>query len=288
MRFRMENHRGDTTRYAARHQELPAVYTIAALHRWMAYVGDRPFTGGALTHIANDWRKPWPWTRTIPTERWAALVGDDDWGIGMLSEDGGHFDGGLFGQPGSHDPLSSDTAYMAPTQVETIDHDIVYRFHATLMVGTLADMRARFTALAAPGLPAWTFAEDRQHWHCEGGADAGVPRDGAWRVPFGAQGPRLVGPVRCWRAEDAGAVAFTATSSAPLRVRIAWRRLGEEAWDPDVGVEVALIGDGRPHSYQAALAGERYQGLLTGLAVTLAATAGDGVLALQRIALVAR
>ena len=106
MRFRMENHRSDTTRYPARHQELPAVYTIASLHRWMAYTGDRPFTGAELTHIENDWHKPWPWTRRIPTERWTALVGDDDWGLGLFSEDGGHFDGGLYGKPGSTDPLS--------------------------------------------------------------------------------------------------------------------------------------------------------------------------------------
>ncbi len=287
MRFRMVNHRGDTTQYPARQQELPAVYTIAALHRWMTYTGERPFAGEALTHVENDWRKPWPWTHALPTERWSALVGDDDWGLGVFSEDGGHFDGGLYGAPGSRDPLAGATAYLAPVQIETIDHDIVYAFRATLMVGTLTEIRARFNALATRSLPTWTFAADRQHWHVEGGVDAGPPHDGAWRIPCGAKPPRLMGPTRCWRAEDGRAVTLTATcTQRGMTLHVHWRRLGQDDWQHAPGVAIALTGDGQPHDYRAELGGDGYQGLLTGLSI-VPEGGGDALLSLHRIAIVA-
>ncbi|HEX3133232.1 MAG TPA: hypothetical protein VHX44_06565 [Planctomycetota bacterium] len=62
MRFRATNARPDHTTYPARNQELPAIYVVSALHRYMAYTGDQPFTGGELTHVLNDFHKPWPWT----------------------------------------------------------------------------------------------------------------------------------------------------------------------------------------------------------------------------------
>jgi hypothetical protein len=104
-------------------------------------------------------------------------------------------------------------------------------------------------------------------------------------VPFGERSPRLVGPIRCWRAEDATAVTLTATCSNPLKIRISWRRLSEEGWNPAAGINVTLIGDGKPHTYRAVLSGEHYQGLLTGIALTPSGLGGNGVLSLQSVAL---
>ena len=97
MRFRCTNQREDKTYYRPCAQELPAVYTISKLSRLMSYTGDQPFTGAALTQVRNDWRKDWPWTRFTATERWAALVDDKDWGLGVFKDDGGEFHGGIYG-----------------------------------------------------------------------------------------------------------------------------------------------------------------------------------------------
>lgn len=100
MRFRCTNRRTDRTQYRPCPQELPAVYTISKLSRLMSYTGDRPFTGAPLTHVVNDWHKPWPWTRFLATEGWAALVDDDGWGLGVFKADGLSSMAASMGTPG--------------------------------------------------------------------------------------------------------------------------------------------------------------------------------------------
>lgn len=288
MRFRATNARPDTTAYHARMQELPAVYVISRLHRFMAYVGERPFTGGELTHLENDFTKPWPWTRRIASEGWAALVGGDGWGLGVAGAGIFQFDGGLFGKAGSDDVRGSATAYVAPVRIESFDHDLVYEYRTVLTLGTLAEIRTRLVALAERGLPAWTFAEGRSHWHVEGGLDAGRPREGMWRVPLEAGAPRLVSPVRCWRAEDAASVeldAACAGGSTTLRLR--WRCLGDgEPWNPARVLTVPAAGDGAFARQRFAVAGHpHWTGLVTGIAIETVEGARPGAeLALRRVA----
>src|SRR6185437_9235143 len=97
----------------------------------------KPFTKDALTQITNDWRKPWPWTHFVATERWAALVDEHDWGLGVFKDDGAQFDGGIYGDARSEDPKDGSTAYVAPIQVENFDHNIVYEHRTDFMVGNL-------------------------------------------------------------------------------------------------------------------------------------------------------
>lgn len=272
MRFRATNARPDHTAYPARNQELPAVYVISALHRYMAYTGDRPFTGGVLTHVTNDFRKPWPWTEQICTESWAALVGDDNWGIGVASGDICVFHGGLYGEQGNHDVRGDPTTYLAPVRKEIFDHDIVYHYTTVLTLGTLEQIRARLTARAPRLLPSWTFADGRNHWHVEGGLDAGLPRDGIWRVPLIVGHPRLTSPVRCWRAEAAAAVdCVAAITGGPATLRLRWRTLEDGAtWNPARIATVATLGDGAFAHHRFALSQRaEWSGLITGLAIEL-------------------
>jgi hypothetical protein len=267
MRFRASNARPDRTWYPARHQELPAVYVISALSRFMAYTGDRPFTGDALTHVTNDFRKPWPWTEQICTEGWAALVGDDDWGVGVAQGDGCLFHGGLFGEAGSRDVRGGPTTYLAPVRIESFDHDIVYDYTTILTLGSLAEIRARLSARASRDLPAWRFSTDRAHWHVVDGSDAGVPRAGAWIIPVEQGAPQVVGPVRCWRAEDGAEVAIEASwtgTDAPATLR--WRCLGDQGFTDGRQAPVPIPNDGAVHRVVVPLAGHAsYRGLITGL-----------------------
>ncbi|MBD3180582.1 MAG: hypothetical protein GF417_13950, partial [Candidatus Latescibacteria bacterium] len=82
VRCRLTNARSDSTLYSARHQELPALYTVGTLHRLFTYTGDQPYTGGALTQISNSGP---PWQYWNSTECWSALVNDDDWGLGIYN-----------------------------------------------------------------------------------------------------------------------------------------------------------------------------------------------------------
>ena len=159
MRYRCTNQRSDKTAYRPCPQELPAVYTISKLSRLMSYTGDKPFTQDTLTQVTNDWRKPWPWTRFVATERWAALVDDDDWGLGVFKDDGGEFHGGIHGDARSDDPKHGSTAYVAPIHMENFDHNIVYEHRTEFVVGKLADIRKRFNDMATRTPPAWRFVQ---------------------------------------------------------------------------------------------------------------------------------
>jgi hypothetical protein len=269
MRFRCTNQRLDKTQYRPCPQELPAVYTISKLWRLISYTGDKPFTEDKLTHVTNDWHKPWPWTRFVATERWAALVDDSDWGLGVFKDDSGEFHGGVHGDGRSDDPKHGSTAYVAPIHMENFDHNIVYEHRTEFMVGKLAEIRRRFTQMATKTPPAWQFLNDRQHWTVRNASDQGFPMNGQWRIKFGERKPRLESGTRCWRAEDAPAldleIGYTGRATT---ARIFWKRLDDDKYDEKKSINQELNPDGRFHAYHLNLSvSPEYRGLITGLAI---------------------
>ncbi len=269
MRYRLTNRRADKTAYRPCPQELPAVYTISKLWRLMSYTGEKPFTGDALDHVKNDWKAPWPWTRFTATERWAALVGDDDWGLGVFKDDGGEFHGGIHGDGRSEDPRHGSTAYVAPIHMENLDHDIVYEHRTVFMVGTLAEIRKRFNGMATKGLPSWRFEKDRQHWTYRDATDGGFPPKGEWRVAFGEKKPRLAGPTFAWRAEDAPRLVMeAAVRGGPVAWRLRWTRRDDPKFDDAKSVALELKPDGAFREVEADLsASPGWCGLITQLAI---------------------
>lgn len=269
MRYRCTNQRQDKTPYRPCPQELPAVYTISKLWRLMSYTGDRPFTQDKLTHVTNDWHKPWPWTRFIATEGWAALVDDSDWGLGVFKTDGGEFHGGIHGDGRSTDPKHGSTAYVAPIHMENFDHNIVYEHQTVFVPGKLEDIRRRFNQMAAKVAPVWRFEHDRQHWTLHHATDQGFPLQGEWRIQFGQQKARLESGIRCWRAEDAPAVSLRLAATGPgTTLRLFWKRLDDDRFDETKSLIVTLNPDGEVHTYPLELRNSpAYRGLITGMAI---------------------
>jgi hypothetical protein len=269
MRYRCTNTRSDKTFYRPCAQELPAVYTISKLSRLMAYTGKSPFTGDGLTHVRNDWRKPWPWTRFVATEGWAALVDDEDWGLGVFKVDGGEFHGGIHGDDRSDDPKHGSTAYVAPIHTENFDHNIVYEHHTEFMVGRLAEIRRRFNEMAPRRTSGWRFVKDRQHWTLRNATDQGFPMSGEWRVKFGAEKPRFESPVQCWRAEAAPFLDLEiAYKGEAATAHIFWKRLDDDKYDARKCLSLDITPDGELHKYRVNLASSpEYRDLLIGLAI---------------------
>ena len=137
--FRLNNNRSDTTTYSAMHQELPAVYTTDRFHRLFTYTGGAPFTWEPIEQIDNHGP---PWAYFQGTEKWAALVQDNGWGLGVYNPGAEQFVGGFHGTPGSGDPLASSCGYIAPLRTEVITHDIVYDYTCHFILGYLDDIRA--------------------------------------------------------------------------------------------------------------------------------------------------
>jgi len=139
VRFKLTNDRADTTLYPACHQELPAVYTTDRFYRLFTYTGSHPYTHGALTEIVNNGP---PWTYFNATEKWTALIDDNDWGLGVYNPNAQQFVAGFHGTPGSGSPSGSSTGYIAPLRTEVIEYDTVYEYEAWFILGYLDDIRA--------------------------------------------------------------------------------------------------------------------------------------------------
>lgn len=286
MRFRCTSQRQDKTQYRPCPQELPAVYTISKLSRLMSYTGDRPFTQDKPTQVRNDWHQPWPWTRFTATEGWAALVNDQDWGIGVFKADGGEFHGGIHGDARSEDPKHGSTAYVAPIHVENFDHNIVYDHRTEFVVGKLEDIRRRFNQMASKSPPVWRFRSDRQHWTLRDATDQGFPLKGEWRITFGERMPRLESGTRCWRAEAAPVMKLRLRYAGPgTSARVFWRGLGDGGFDERRSLTLPLTADGRYHTYRVELSkSPAYQGLVTGIALEpISQLQPGGTLAIESI-----
>ena len=270
MRYRCTNQRADKTPYRPCPQELPAVYTISKLWRLMSYTGDKPFTGDKLTHVTNDWHKPWPWTRFVATERWAALVDDNDWGLGVFKDDGGEFHGGIHGDGRSDDPKHGSTAYVAPIHMENFDHNIVYEHRTEFVVGKLEDIRTPLQRDGHQDSACLAVRDhDRQHWTLRNATDQGFPLNGEWRIKFGETKPRLESGIRCWYAESAPLLGINlASTPGGSRLRVFWKRLDDDRFDASKSLVVETTPDGRFGVRHVVLASSpEYRGLITGLAI---------------------
>lgn len=206
-RSQINNARKDETQFPARGQELPAVYSNGNFYRLFTYDGDQPFTGGPLRQIDKVWdthippaeAPGGPWDSWYATENWAALVREDDFGVGIWTPNTFAYAGGFAGVPGAGGPKDSPTGYISPTRSEILDHNIVYAYDYTLIVGQLTEIRDYVYQHATRGtLPDYRFENDRQSWTLADGRDGGWPLDGAWRVTLTGAAPRLVGPNAFW------------------------------------------------------------------------------------------
>ncbi len=206
------NSRSDTTQYAARSQEMPAVYTNGRWYKLVSYLGDNPFQNEDVTVLVDRGDgKGWPWVNYYCPERWTALLDDNNTGIGVFQPDSAHFSAGFFGGDGLKGvggAKDGQTGYIAPTANMILDHNIVQTYRAYFIVGSLDEIRARVYELAEeslPELPAWTFDGDRHYWTYAGSArDGGYPIDGGLDVFFSSSSRgRIVGPETYWNAAEA-------------------------------------------------------------------------------------
>ena len=146
---RLTSHRSDDKwSVAPRGQELPAVYTIADLFRLKTYEGPEPFTRGPLSEIQNS-GPPWAsWGMKQGTEKWAALVNEELWGVGVYNKDTELFTGGFHGSRGGGE-FDNSTGYISPLRTVALEKRDSFTYEYYLIVGTLDEIRA--AAYAAEG-----------------------------------------------------------------------------------------------------------------------------------------
>ena len=140
----LHNHRTDKYNEAAPHsQELPAVYTNGPWHRLVTYSGTAPWTNAPTTEIPMPGPQP-PWNPGAfhAAENWAAMLDENDWGLGVVNPAQTTFLGGFSGKPGSGGPHDPQTGYLAPTTQVALPHDVTYTFEFWLALGNLETIRS--------------------------------------------------------------------------------------------------------------------------------------------------
>lgn len=256
---RLVNTRSDTTQYAGRHQELPAVYTNGPYYKLMTYRGDKPFTGDDVVRIPkkNAGAGVFPWDYWLATENWAALVNDEDWGLGLYKPDNSLFIGGFAGQEGVGGTTDSPTGYFAPLHTEIIDHNITYEYSYTLILGSLDEIRAHAVNQGGgAGLPDWKFEKDRQHWRYSSdngdGSDEGWPIQGYIELDLNRSNLTAFSPPTVWQAEEAPVVHIEAAfDTSQTQATVIWSDYDGTTYDPTVagGTRFDIIGDGEFRTY---------------------------------------
>ena len=253
---RLMNRRKDHKQYPALDQELPAVYTIGKLHRLMTYTGDNPFVNKPLTEIprrpAKDGRPQW--TTFFATEHWAALVDDDDWGLGVIHPDVVRFLGGFSGKPNTGGPNDDPTGYLAPVRQEILDHNIVYEYRYTLVLDSLSSSQGSLQAASkscGPGLPLY---EGPPALVVRERPDTGFPLKDCWRLKVELDDPQLFGPERCWQAKDAPTIFVRAAYRTTNKTaELFWETADKSGFRGEQSVKFAIVPDGKMRTYEVDL-----------------------------------
>lgn len=173
---RLNNARSDKTQYPACGQELPAVYANGEFYRIVSYVGENPKTGGELTEIVSKTtERNWPSEFMLYPENWVAMIDDNDYGIGVYNPHTcGAVGGFACGDMGVGGPKDPQTATVSPTTSVILDHNIVYTFNYSLIVGDVASIREK--ALQLDSLVdhrRFVFDKGRENFHYRGTTDKG-------------------------------------------------------------------------------------------------------------------
>jgi len=278
VRCRLTNARSDSTLYSGRHQELPALYTVGTLYRLFTYTGDQPFTGGVLTQINNSGP---PWEYWNSTECWSALVNDDDWGVGIYNPGTILTVGGFHGTPGGGGPWDNNTGYIAPLHTDLLDHDIVYEYEYTLILGDLyGDIRSYVYSHAPEPGPDFFFNQDRQHCLPSNLTDTSPPYSGFWRLTLDSADPRVILPPGIWQAEDVPVIHITCAYQTGTDQAEIFFAGADGAFSSDRRLTVNVIPDGEVRSYEVDLFSHSlYTGVIKGLRFdpVITQTAGDVV-----------
>jgi hypothetical protein len=192
----------DVKQYTASWQELPALYTLGSAHRLVTYDRNAPYTHGDLTEYTRAdggviFSTPGP--AFDATEHWAALVDDDDFGVGLFEPQRTLF-AGIAGLPDAQ-PWQIN-GYLTASAAEILDANVTYAYDYTLVLGTVGAIRSYAYAHRPDSRPDYRFTTDRQSWWYRNATDRGFPISDSLRVSVDQDDPQLVGPDSWWRARS--------------------------------------------------------------------------------------
>ena len=253
VKHRITNQRSDKTFYNAQFQELPAIFTNAPFRKIMSYVGEKPFTNDALTDISTPAGSIGS-SYFRASENWAAMVRNDNWGLGVWKENHYTFSSTRITMAGGEGETAPSGNYVSPIYSEILDHNIQYEFEYVLIVGTLDQIRQyAYTKTRSQLVPDFTFTKDRQHWrYYDGMQDTGFPIQGELHIKMEQEKAELYSPEEFWPAASTPKLYISAAYQTNAKsARLYWRQNGDTfKFIPEKSITFPIQGDGTYRTYE--------------------------------------
>lgn len=128
---------GDVEHPAA-HQEIPAVFVEPQYHTLVVYDGEQPWSDGPLSNSQPGWPNE---SRKV-TERWAAYVNNDGFGIGVFVPAASELT--CYRYAAGETSERGACSYFAPLTTFAITPGTVFEYDAYLTCGQVDEIRATF------------------------------------------------------------------------------------------------------------------------------------------------
>ncbi|MDY8138105.1 T9SS type A sorting domain-containing protein [Aquimarina sp. 2201CG5-10] len=176
------------------HQELPALYTVGDLYKLYTYRGSAPWTNDGLSRINNS-GPPWAYWNT--NESWAALVNNNNWGVGIYNPISTYFVGGFSGSPGGG-PYDNPTGYFSPLITKALSKNGTFQYEYDLILGNLNDIRTYVYQKRGvnPGgnTLSWEFNQsgNNEGWIRSGGTNSIATTGGSLNVGITSGDPQII------------------------------------------------------------------------------------------------
>ncbi len=286
VKSRMLNNRPDKTKYPARGQEMPAVYTNGPWWKLMTYIGDKPFTRDKLTQTPAAFM----WKNYSADECWSALINDEGWGLGLWEPGVYLTTGGFAGKPGKGGPKDGPTGYFAPLMEEILDYNIDTRYSYVMILGTLKEIRDYVYKQPRPAEhPNWVFSKSRHYWTYKNAVDTGWPIKRELDIDLSSDDVVMVGPRIFFHASKNPTLYIKAAfTTSETQATVMWERRdlqpvnewggkGFGAPTKEEQMSFPITGDGKYRVYTVPLAdAAAYKGIITKLHVKLATKGSPG------------
>ncbi|MBC8154884.1 MAG: hypothetical protein H7Z72_18460 [Bacteroidetes bacterium] len=218
---------------------------------YQIYEGTQPFTNGTVSDLRILDRDE---VRYAP-ECWVAMLNTQGRGVGLFQANQPRFNVGFFGQPGNGGEFNGPTGYLSGKEQAILDHNGVYEYQYTLVMGILTDIwQFVYSQPRPPSVPNFRFTNDRQRWYYENTTDTGVPIRNELNVRFdGDIYVKLLSPEVFWRGSDVPRLYVQAAFKTTAQTaRLMWRRFGDQAVIPsaDRYFDFPIVGDGQYRTYE--------------------------------------
>lgn len=129
-----------TKKHPLADQEIPAIFLQPEFDQLVLYSGDKPFEGKELSKS-----KPgWPNEYKPMTERWAAYVNKDDFGLGAYVSKANKLTCYRFGDG---DAKKGACSYFAPLTQFAVEPGLTFEYSLVVTLGTVEKIRERFIQL---------------------------------------------------------------------------------------------------------------------------------------------